>query len=335
MPAIGTHVSKLSGYVPELPTPFDNDDRVDEKAFERLCDAQMRNGAAALAVCGVTGEAPNLTYWERGRLIDIAVDVAQGRVPVLAGADSNATETAVKLAKQAQAHGASAVLTVVPYYNRPTQAGLYEHFRTIATLTYLPVIMCDAPSLTGRALADETIARLMEFPRIVGLKDAGGDTTRPTRLRSLIGPDFRLFAGEDATVLSFLANGGDGCISVTSNVAPALCRDMFLAWQQWQNAKALQLAWAIGVLTGALLLESSPAPLKYVLGLFGLMQPRVRLPLVELSRKAKEDVHGVLEQLCDGDAGSLIGTLATRATALPRSSGPNALCCLTARSCEA
>jgi len=308
----GRHVSKLCGFAPALPTPFDEDDRIDGNAFERLCDLQIKSGATALVVCGTTGEAPNLSRRERGRLIEIAVDAARGRVPVIAGAGSNATEEAIEMTKDAEAHGADAILSVVPYYNRPTQTGLYAHFRTIAALTGLPVILYDVPSRSGCALSDETIARLTEVPHIVGLKDASGDAARPSRLRPLVGPDFRLLCGDDASALAFLANGGDGCISVTSNIAPALCRSMYVAWNEMQSVRALRLARVAGQLTAALLIESNPATLKYALSTFGLMSARVRLPLVEASEHAKEEIYDALQRLCGGYAGSMIGNIGER-----------------------
>jgi 4-hydroxy-tetrahydrodipicolinate synthase len=312
MSMIGRHVSKLSGYAPALPTPFDKDDRIDSGAFERLCDLQIKSGATALVVCGTTGEAPNLSVTEQRHLVRIAVEVSRGRVPVIAGAGSNATEHAIELTKDAEAQGADAILSVVPYYNRPTQAGLYAHFRTIAALTCLPIILYDIPSRTGCALADETVARLAELSHIIGLKDASGDIVRPARLRPMVGTDFRLLSGDDATALGFLANGGDGCISVTSNVAPALCRNMYLAWKQGQSVRALRLARVIGELTLALFLETNPAPVKYALSLFGLMSSQVRLPLVELSPHAKEEVFDILVRLCNGYAGSMIGNIGDR-----------------------
>jgi 4-hydroxy-tetrahydrodipicolinate synthase len=242
MPTIGRHVAKLSGYAPALPTPFDDNGEVDGESFGRLCDLQITCGATALVVCGTTGEASTLTPGEQGELIRIAVAASRGRVPVIAGAGSNATDHAIALTKNAEAVGADAVLSVVPYYNKPTQAGLYAHFHVIAAATGLPVILYDVPSRTACGLADATIARLAELPRIIGLKDSSGDVTRPARLRSLVGPEFRLLSGDDALGLAFLAQGGDGCISVTSNVAPGLCRNMFLAWRQGPAARAQRLA---------------------------------------------------------------------------------------------
>src|ERR1700734_2599908 len=280
MPTIGRHVAKLSGYAPALPTPFDDNGDVDGEAFERLCDLQITCGATALIVCGTPGEASTLTPGEQSELIRIAVAVSPGRVPVIAGAGSNATDHAIASAKDAEASGADAVLSIVPYYNKPIQAGLYAHFSEIAASTGLPVILYDVPSRTACGLADATIARLAELPRMIGLKDASGDATRPSRLRALVGPNFRLLSGDDALGLAFLAHGGDGCISVTSNVAPGLCRNMFLAWRQGQWARAQRLARAAAPVTAALFRESNPVPLKHALALLGLISPAVRLPLV-------------------------------------------------------
>jgi 4-hydroxy-tetrahydrodipicolinate synthase len=292
-----------------VPTPFNGDDSIDLDAFAQLCDLQIANGATALVVCGTTGEAPTLSEAEHGELIRIAVTASRGRVPVIAGAGSNATTHAIALSKDAELNGADAVLSVVPYYNRPTQEGLYAHFREIAASTGLPIILYDVPSRTARGLADETIARLAEVPRIIGLKDAAGDITRLSRLRAMVGADFRIFSGDDALAPAFLAQGGDGCISVTSNVAPELCRSMFLACRQGQVARARRLATAVAQLTAALFLETNPVPLKYALSLFGLMSERVRLPLVELGPQAKATITGVLARMCDEHSDAMIGKI--------------------------
>ena len=283
MPITGCHVSKLTGFAPAIPTPFGESGTLDIAAFERFCDRQIHEGATALVVCGTTGEAPTLSPAEHSELVRIAVAVNRGRVPVIAGVGSNSTAHAIELTKDAEALGADAILSVVPYYNKPTQAGLHAHFRAVAESTGLPIILYDVPARTVCGLADETVARLAETPQIIGLKDATGDVTRPTRLRSLVGPNFRLLSGDDTTALAFLAQGGDGCISVTSNVAPGLCRSMFLECKRGQMARARRLAIPFSRLTAALFRESSPAPLKYALSLFGLMLPNARLPLVELT----------------------------------------------------
>jgi len=309
MPTIGRSVFKLSGYAPALPTPFADGGGLDGEAFERLCELQIAHGAAALVVCGTTGEAPTLSLAEHGELIRIAVAASRGRVPVVAGAGSNATAHAIELSKDAEANGADAILSVVPYYNKPTQDGLYLHFREIAAATDLPLVLYDVPSRTARGLADETVARLAELPRIVGLKDATGDVERPARLRGLVGQHFNLLSGDDASALGFLAQGGDGCISVTSNAAPGLCRAMFLAWQQGNATKAHELMIAVSRLTAALHCETNPAPVKYALALCGLMSAKVRLPLVELSDQAKARVVTALGPLCDEYPDGMIGAI--------------------------
>lgn len=309
MATVGRHVSKLSGYAPALPTPFGDDGTVDVAAFEQFCDRQVRAGAGALVVCGTTGEAPTLRPAEHATLIQIAVAVARGRVPVIAGAGSNSTANAIELTQDAESAGADAILSVVPYYNKPTQIGLYGHFSAIANSTGLPIILYDVPSRTVCGLADETIARLAEMPKIIRLKDATGDVTRPTRLRSLLGPDFRLLTGDDATALAFISQGGDGCISVTSNVAPGLCRNMFLACRQGQITSVQRLAIPVAKLTAVLFRESSPTPLKYALSLLGLMSPKVRLPLVELTDQTKAEIAAVVTQIFEDYADNAVGKL--------------------------
>jgi 4-hydroxy-tetrahydrodipicolinate synthase len=296
---IGRHVSKLSGYAPAIPTPFDGGANIDCAAFENFCDRQIQEGATALVVCGTTGEAPTLIPAEYCTLIRIAADVSCARVPVIAGAGSNSTDHAIALTRDAEACGADAILSVVPYYNRPTQIGLYEHFRAIAQSTGLPIILYDVPSRTACGLADETIVRLAEMPQFIGLKDATGDVTRPARLRSLVGIDFRLLSGDDATALAFLAQGGNGCISVASNVVPGLCRRMFLAYRQGQLRTAQCLAKPISRLTSALFRETNPAPLKYALSLLDLMSPTVRLPLVESTEQTKTELAGIIALMRD------------------------------------
>jgi 4-hydroxy-tetrahydrodipicolinate synthase len=309
MDIIGRHVSKLSGYAPAVPTPFGDDGNVDVAAFEQFCGRQAQEGATALVVCGTTGEAPTLSPAEHGVLIRVAVRVARGRIPVIAGAGSNSTTHAIELSRDAEACGADAVLSVVPYYNKPTQAGLYAHFRAVARSSGLPIILYDVPSRTACGLADETVVRLAELPQFIGLKDATGDVTRPARLRSVIGQEFRLLSGDDATAWAFLTQGGNGCISVTSNVAPGLCRSMFLACKQGQIVKAERLRNPIAQLTYALFREPNPVPLKYALSLLGLMSPKVRLPLVGLADQAKVEIAAVMAKLCDEHPECIIGAM--------------------------
>src|ERR1700704_4012215 len=291
-------LSGLTGYAPALPTPFDESGEIDVAALEWFCDRQIKAGANALVVCGSTGEVPNLSRQEHDRIVRIAVNAARGKMPVIAGGGSNSTSQAIELSRDAQAAGADAVLSVVPYYNKPTQSGMYAHFRAVAEAPHLPIILYDVPSRTVCGLADDTIARLAELPQFIGLKDASGDVTRPLRLRSLLGQEFRLMSGDDATALAFFAQGGDGCISVTSNVAPRLCRAIYLACKHGQLGQAQRLATSAARLTAALFRESNPAPVKYALSLMRLMSPSVRLPLVELSSASKAEIEAVLGQLC-------------------------------------
>lgn len=299
MPAISQDILRLAGYAPALPTPFASDNSIDTSAFAQLCERQIDMGATALVVCGTTGEAPTLRPAEHHVLVRVAVDVARGRVPVIAGAGCNATAHAIELTKDAEAGGADAILSVVPYYNKPTQAGLYAHFHAIAQSTGLPIILYDVPSRTICGLADDTVTRLAEVPNIIGLKDATGDIARPARLRARLGAAFRLLSGDDATALAFVAQGGDGCISVTSNVAPGLCRSMFLACRQGQLVRAHRLAVQVVQLTEALFLETNPVPIKYALSVLGLMSPKVRLPLVELTKQSCALISAILMKLCE------------------------------------
>lgn len=291
---IGRHVSKLAGFAPALPTPFDADGRIDPAAFERFCALQVGAGATGLVVCGTTGEAPTLTLDEHSRLVRIAASVARG-IPVIAGAGSNSTSHAIELTKIAEAAGADAVLSVVPYYNKPTQAGLHAHFTAIARSTGLPIILYDVPSRTACGLTDATVARLAERQQFIGLKDATGDFSRVSRLRALVGPSFRLLSGDDTTAFAFIASGGDGCISVTSNVAPGLCRDMYLALRSGNVRRAQRLSGPISDLTAALFLEPNPVPVKYALSQLGLMSPKVRLPLVEAGLEVRTRIDAEMD----------------------------------------
>ncbi len=304
---VGLSIAHLSGYAPALLTPFDENDRLDLPAFERICQLQIEAGATALVVGGTTGEAPTLSHSEHTELVAVAVDVADGRVPVIAGTGSNSTSKAIALTQDAEATGADAALCVVPYYNKPTQAGMYAHFCAIAQSTGLPIILYDVPSRTVCGLADETIVRLVaEMPQFIGLKDATGDLTRPQRLHACLRPGFRLMSGDDATAPQFVALGGDGCISVTSNVAPGLCREMYLSTKQGEIARAQRLSTAIAPLTTALLRETNPAPVKYALSRLGLMSARVRLPLVEPTAQSRREVDSILADLHERHGDGLV-----------------------------
>jgi 4-hydroxy-tetrahydrodipicolinate synthase len=312
---------QLSGYAPALPTPFDHLDDIDRAALDWMCQRQIEQGATAVAVCGTTGEAPTLRCAEHDIVVRTAVAATRGRVPVIAVASSNSTSQAIELARDSEAAGADAILSVVPYYNKPTQAGMYAHFRAIAEATALPVILYDVPARTVCGLADDTVARLAELPQIIGLKDATGDVTRPLRLRGLVGSMFRLLSGDDATALAFLAQGGDGCISVTSNVLPRLCRAMYSACKHGELARAQQFAAPIARLTSVLFRESSPAPVKYALSRMVVMSARLRLPLVEPRHETKADIDQVLADLAARDPTCLVGNLRRQSGLRVRSVG--------------
>ena len=303
----GRHTLRLSGYAPALPTPFHETGELDGTALEWLCHRQIEDGASALVVCGTSAEAPTLSRAEHDTIVRIAVGASRLRIPVIADASSNSTSQAIELATDAEAAGADGILSVVPYYNKPTQAGMYAHFRAIVEATGLPVILYDIPSRTVCGLVDDTVARLAELPRVIGLKDATGDLGRPLRLRALLGSEFRLLSGDDATALAFFAHGGDGCISVTSNVAPGLCRAMYSAWIQGEITRAQQLAAVLVRLTAALSRESHPVPVKYALSVMNLISPRVRLPLVELQSGTKADIEKVLARIAMEYSGYMIG----------------------------
>lgn len=290
----------LSGYVADLPTPFDEADRVDLAAYARLCERQIEGGASAIVICETGGEASTLSSAEQGMLIRTAVDIARGRVRIIAGAGSNSTGHAIELTRLAEACGADAILSVVPYYNKPMQDGIHAHFQAVAVSTKLPVILHDIPSRTARELADETLVRLCKSSRFAGLRDGTGDIARMTRLRGLLPRGFRILSGEDAGALAYVAAGGDGCISAIANIAPELCRTIFASLQQERLQTARHLNKRLSVLS-SLLSRQSPAAVKYALSLLGLTRAGVRLPLVELDEIAKAEVARAVSAIAEED----------------------------------
>jgi 4-hydroxy-tetrahydrodipicolinate synthase len=300
MTAVANPAIWLAGTIADLPTPFDDDGGIDLAALARLCERQIDAGVSAIVVGETAGEASTLTPVEHDRIVRAAVEVARGRIRVIAGAGSNSTRQAIELTGHAEAAGADAVLSVVPYYNKPMQAGIQAHFQAIADSTTLPVILHDVPSRTVRELSDDTLARLAESRRFIGVKDATGDLARPLRLRSLLPTGFRLLSGDDATALAFLSLGGDGCISTISNVAPGLCQAIFSSCRQGRLQSARYLQHRMAPLTAALAKES-PAALKYALSLLGLMRPATRLPIVELAEPAKAEVARAIAEIGDED----------------------------------
>lgn len=290
----------LSGFIPDVPTPFDAMGGVDLSALTRLCQRQVEAGVAAIVVAETTGEFNTLTTTERDAIIRTAVEAARGRVRVIAGAGSNSTAEAVERTRRAELAGADAVLSVAPYYNKPMQAGIAAHFRAIAGASALPILLHDVPGRTIRELADDTLLKLAQSPQFVGLRDSSGDLSRPLRLRPMLPARFSLLSGDDATALAFLCSGGDGCMSLVSNVVPEMCQAIFSSYRQGQMPAAQQLQQQLSPLA-ALIANENPAAVKYALALLGLMRPDTRLPLVELSDQARQDVAAALVALVERD----------------------------------
>lgn len=278
------------GSITALVTPF-ADGAVDEKAFSSFVEWQIKEGSHGLVPMGTTGESPTVSHEEHRRVIEICVDVADRRVPVIAGAGSNSTDEAISLTKFAEDIGADAVLSVVPYYNKPTQEGLFQHFSAIARSTALPIILYSVPGRTVVDLSVDTIARLRDsHANIVGIKDATASMEKASLERSKLGPDFILLSGEDMTALGFMAHGGHGCISVTSNVAPKLCAQFQNACMQGNYAAALMLQDKLVPLHKALFLENNPGGVKYVASKLGLCRNEFRLPVVPISESNEKAI---------------------------------------------
>jgi 4-hydroxy-tetrahydrodipicolinate synthase len=281
----------FKGSITALITPF-TDGKVDERAFQRLVEWQIDQGTHGLVPCGTTGESPTLTHDEHRRVVELCVEAAAGRVPVVAGTGSNSTAEAVELTRHAKSAGADGVLVVTPYYNKPTQEGLYQHFKAINDCADVPIVVYNIPGRSVIDLSVETMARLFKLANIVGVKDATANMARASLQRAALGTEFVQLSGEDATALGFMAHGGQGCISVTANVAPALCSEFQLACLAGNFHRALQLQDRLMPLHDALFVESNPGPVKYAASKLGLCSADTRLPLAPLapaSRKRVED----------------------------------------------
>jgi len=278
------------GSITALITPFKNGG-VDEKAFQEFVDWQINEGSHGLVPCGTTGESPTLSHDEHHRVVELCIEAAAGRVPVIAGSGSNSTEEAISLTKHAKKAGAAAALVVCPYYNKPTQDGLALHFKAIADAVDIPIIIYNIP---GRSVVDmsvETMKKLAKHPNIVGVKDATNDLARPTKTRLALGEDFCQLSGEDGTSVGFLAQGGMGCISVTSNVAPRLCAQLQDAWTLGAFDDVLRLRDVLAPVHDAMFVETSPAPVKFAASLLGKCEPHCRLPLAPLTVKSQARIE--------------------------------------------
>lgn len=278
----------LRGSITALITPM-RDGAVDEKAFASFVDWQIAQGTHGLVPVGTTGESPTVSHEEHRRVVEICVEVANKRVPVVAGAGSNSTAEAVSLAQFAEATGADAVLSVVPYYNKPNQEGLFQHFSAVARAIGIPVILYSVPGRTVVDLTVDTIARLRDaHSNIIGVKDATGSLERATMERVKLGEDFILLSGDDSTALGFNAHGGNGCISVTANVAPRLCSEMQELSLAGNFAAARAINEKLSYLHKDLFMEPNPAPAKYVANRLNLCANEMRLPLTPISKPTQD-----------------------------------------------
>ena len=284
----------FSGSIPALVTPF-RDGMFDEAAYRKLIDWQIAEGSNGLVPCGTTGESPTLSYEEHYQVIEVCVEQSNGRVPVIAGCGSNDTATAVRHMKFAKERGADAALVVVPYYNKPSQDGLYAHFAHLADKSDLPIILYNVPSRTVADLLPDTVARLSKIPSIVGIKDASGNLARVSSHILGCGPDFCQLSGNDDMAVGFNASGGVGCISVSANVAPRLCAQLQAATLSGDRVKAIEINNKLQLLHLALFADTSPGPTKYALSrLHDWFDPEVRLPIIDANAQSRKAVDEAL-----------------------------------------
>ena len=285
----------FKGVFPALVTPF-RDGALDEAAFVALVERQIAGGVHGLVPVGTTGETSTLSHDEHRRVVELCIATTRGRVPVIAGAGSNSTAEAIELVRHAKAVGADAALCVTPYYNRPSQEGLYAHYRAINDAVQLPVFVYNVPGRTAGDISNETLARLSALPNIIGIKDATGDMTRVSLQRLMCGPEWVMLSGDDPTALGYMAHGGHGCISVTANVAPEGCAAFFDACMtgQWEAAREWQDR--LIRLHKALFLDASPAPTKFALAHLGLCSAETRLPITPCDDAVKP---AILEAMRD------------------------------------
>tara|TARA_B100000579_G_scaffold376303_1_gene341694 strand:- start:3316 stop:4188 length:873 start_codon:yes stop_codon:yes gene_type:complete len=285
----------FTGSIPALITPFINNE-IDYNSFNKIIEWSIKEGSHGFVPCGTTGESPTLTHEEHKKVVEECINIVDKRVPVIAGTGSNSTYEAIEFTKHAESAGADGALVVTPYYNKPTQKGLYKHFEIIASKTKLPIIIYNIP---GRSVVDmsiETMNELSKIDNIIGVKDATNDLFRPLLTRTIIKKDFCYLSGEDGTALSFLAQGGVGCISVTANIAPKLCSQMHNAWKANDIDTALKINYNLAKIHYSLFIETSPGPVKYAAELLGLCSSETRLPLVPINQDTKDLIKESMRQ---------------------------------------
>lgn len=277
----------FKGSMVALVTPF-RGGKVDEKALRELIEFQIKNGTSAIVPCGTTGESATLSYEEHDRVIELTIECAKGRVPVIAGTGANSTEEAIMLTKHAKKAGAAASLQVSPYYNRPTQKGLYLHFKAIAEAVDIPLILYNIASRTGVNIEPETFARLAEIKNIVGVKEASGSLEQMSRIKNICPKDFLLISGDDALTLPVMSIGGTGIISVVANIIPKDVADMCAAFERGDIALAQKLHYKMLSLIKAMFIETNPIPVKTAMGIMGMIDPALRLPMCDMVPENKE-----------------------------------------------
>ena len=287
----------FKGSIVALITPFRNN-KLDEECYISLIHHHIKNDTSGLVPAGTTGESPTLSHEEHERVIELCVKESKGKIPVIAGTGSNSTDEAIKLTKYAEKIGADAALVVTPYYNRPTQEGLYQHFKSINDNCSIPIIIYNIPPRSVVDMSVDTMARLFELKNIIGVKDATGDLDRVDQQKNKMGPDFIQLSGEDATALEFNMRGGVGCISVTANIASKLCSEFQEASLSKNNsnllAKAKEINDKLMPLHKSLFIESSPSPVKYAASLLNLSTDEVRLPLVKITKETQKTVRSAM-----------------------------------------
>ena len=285
----------FTGTYTAIVTPF-RDGKVDEAALQRLVESQVKGGVDGIVPVGTTGESPTLDYDEHIRVVELSVKFAKGRILVIAGTGANSTSEAIYLTQRAEQVGADGSLQVAPYYNRPTQGGLYEHFAAVARSTKLPLLLYSIPGRCGVEIGIETCARLAkDFKNIVGIKEAGGNADRVSQIRAACGPKFTILSGDDALTLPFMAVGAHGVISVATNVAPKQVSRMVKAYASGDVKGAQKLHFQLYPLFKDLFLETNPAPVKAALTMIGIGSEEIRLPLVPVSEKTREQVRATLK----------------------------------------
>ena len=285
--------AQFKGSITALVTPF-KDDKIDEAAFRALIDWQIQSGTHGLVPCGTTGESPTLSHDEHKRAVDICIDEARGRVPVIAGAGSNNTREAIDLARHAEKAGAAGILVVTPYYNKPGQEGLYHHFKAVNDAVGVPILIYNIPPRSVIDMTVDTMKRLFELRNIAGVKDATANLARVSLQRQVLGADFIQLSGEDMTALAYMAAGGHGCISVTANVAPQSCAALQEAALDGDYKAALAQQDRLVPLHAALFVEPNPAGPKYALSVLGRMRDEVRLPMVPVTEATRITIRNAM-----------------------------------------